>query len=163
MFFKNLIMNKNQILFYFIVIMTFFSCTKKQSFIHSFQNNEWDCNIPVEFKFTILDTTTNYNKYIFFRNTLEYPYQNIYFFIELKYNNQLLNLDTAQFIVADKYGKWQGRGLGKLRDNYYLLNEDVNLDSVGEYQIIINHGMRKEVLNGAQKLGFKITENEQKK
>ena len=136
--------------------MVFFSCQRNQNFIYDFANEYWDYNLPVEFIFNINDTTSTYNSYLFFRNNLNYEYQNIYFLIETKHLGQRIKLDTVQYVISDKFGKWKGRGIGQTKDNYFILNEDVAYNK-GDYNIIIKHGMRKDLLIGANKLGFKIT------
>ena len=152
-------MKKKIIYFFFISNMLLFSCQRDQSFIYDFTDGSWSYHSPVKFTFNIQDSVSAYNSYLFFRNNINYEYQNIYFLIETMHLGQRINLDTVEYVIADKFGRWKGRGIGQTKDNYFILNEDVVFNK-GDYDIIIRHGMRKDLLIGANKLGFKITKND---
>ena len=92
----------------------------------------------------------------FFRNTLEYQYRNLFLLIDLRYNGQVIQTDTIEYRITNKYGQWLGRGLGSIRDNYFILNKGASFNREGDYVINVRHGMRNEPLKGPNKLGFKI-------
>jgi len=93
---------------------------------------------------------------IFFRNTLDYPYQNLFLIIESQYNNKTLRKDTLEYLITNKYGQWLGNGLGKIKNNHFIVDENMIFEQAGEYGFVIHHGMRENPLRGVNKVGLKI-------
>ena len=143
-----------------ILVCSLVSCTENNTSIHHFTNKNWPINDTIKFTFEINDIASNYNLSFFFRNNLDYEYRNLYLFANILLNNNLIKVDTLQYEISDKYGKWLGRGLGKIRDNYFIYEKDLNFEEEGNYQIELMHGMRKNKLVGCNKFGFKIKQSE---
>ncbi len=143
---------------FFCCVIIIFSCNNSQSFSHSFIDNRWHFEDSVVFTCDI-EHKKNYNLELFFRNNLDYPYRNLYLFVEIHNNQKMIKIDTLQYPITDKYGKWLGRGLGKTRDNYFLEELKI-LDQSGEYKFIFTHGMRINPLIGSNAIGMKITLND---
>ncbi len=135
-----------------------FSCNTSQSFTHSFIDNNWHFEDSVVFTCSV-EHIKNHNLELFFRNTLEYPYRNLYLFVEVHHQQNIIKMDTLQYPITDKYGRWLGRGFGKTRDNYFL-EELTVFEKTGEYKFIFTHGMRINPLIGSNSLGMKITLDE---
>jgi len=128
--------------------------------MYDFSGNTWDFQQPINFNLNIDDTTSNYSIFIFFRNTIEYPYQNIYFLIQTQHEDAIIQRDTVQYAITNKYGKWLGSGIGKTRDNYFIFEEQQVFQKDGVYTISIQHGMRENPLKGANKIGLKLKKND---
>ena len=92
----------------------------------------------------------------FLRNTLDYPYRNLFLLLETQHKSDVAKKDTVQYLISNKYGQWLGRGMGKMRDNYFILNENMLFRDSGNYKMIVRHGMRENPLAGINTLGFKI-------
>lgn len=131
-----------------------FSCNNSKSFTHSFIDNNWDFQDSVVFTCNI-ENVKNHNLELFFRNNLDYPYRNLYLFIEIHHNQNIIKIDTLQYLITDNYGKWLGRGFGKTRDNYFL-EELTIFEKPGEYKFILTHGMRGNPLIGSNTIGMKL-------
>lgn len=142
-----------------IYIIILFGCNKSSSFTHSFPENHWNFEDSIVFNYNIDDVSQNYNIELFFRNNFDYPYRNLYLFLEVHYLDSVIRRDTLEYPITDNYGKWLGRGLGKTRDNYFLENM-TGLAGVGRYKFIITHGMRKNPLIGVNNIGVKIITND---
>ena len=142
-----------------IYIMVLFGCNKSNSFTHSFHENHWNFEDSIVFNYNIDDVSKNYNIELFFRNNLNYPYRNLYLFLEVHYFDSVIKRDTLEYLITDNYGKWLGRGLGKTRDNYFLENMAAS-EGEGKYKFIITHGMRKNPLIGVNNIGIKIINND---
>ena len=141
-------------LFLFIV-----SCNSAPTtFIHSFEQQTWNFKEGVWFEFDV-EQPGFFDLELFFQNTLDYPYRNIYLLIQTYHNDTLLRHDTLQYPITDKYGKWLGGGIGKNKNNYFL-EEKKNFQDPGKYKIMITHGMRENPLAGTNKIGLKIIHNE---
>ena len=142
--------------FIFVFFLIFWGCKNNTNYLHDFDKNSWDFRDSVTFKFNIPDSSKTKNITFFLRNTLEYPYQNIFLITTMSHKGVVVQADTAEYLIADKYGKWLGRGFGENRDNYFIFNEKTRFENSGEYLITILHGMRKNPLVGVNKIGLKI-------
>ena len=125
----------------------------------SFDESIWGHNQPVQWKVEIDDTINSHNISLFVRNDLDFPYSNIYFFTSIIYDDSVFLSDTSQYLIADKYGRWLGRGLGNIKDNYFLLEDGIVFPQKGQYIINVAHGMRTDFLQGIRELGIKIKKN----
>ena len=143
-------------LFIFSVLLLCVSCDRPILDIHSFTDNEWVVEDTITFDFNIKDATVKKELSLFFRNTLNYEFRNLFLLMELYGEGYILETDTIEYAIADKYGQWLGSGLGETRDNYFLLNQSYNFPKTGNYRIVIKHGMRSNPLVGVSKLGFKF-------
>jgi len=91
---------------------------------------------------------------------MNYSFQNIYLLIETHFKDQIISVDTLQYRITDKYGRWYGRGIGDTRDNYFMFEEIKRFNLSGEYSFKLEHGMRQNPLKGVNKIGFKIEKND---
>ena len=151
-------MKKSILFIFFSCSIIIFSCNTSQSFTRSFVDNNWHFEDSIVFVCDIKHKKSH-NLELFFRNTLDYPYRNLYLFVEIHHNQDILKIDTLQYPITDKYGKWLGRGLGKTRDNYFL-EELIIFNNPGQYKFILTHGMRENPLIGSNTVGMKITLND---
>ena len=45
-----------------------------------------------------------------------------------------MSIDTVEYKISDKYGKWLGRGLGNMKDNYLIFNQNMMFNKEGVYK-----------------------------
>ena len=130
-------------------------------------NRVFDSNEPVnpegwipreakEFRVEITDTISIYNLYINLRHTNDYPYSNIYFFVQTRFPNGQLYRDTVEYVLADPSGKWLGKGLGKIKDNRYPFRKGIHMPAKGTYVFRIEQAMRENYLKGIHDVGLRI-------
>ena len=150
------IINTMNLVFILILLCLINSCDKKYINIHDFEYNKWPKFDTIDFDFNINDTTKTYDLSFFFRNSINYTYRNLFLLIDLNHNGKIIQIDTVEYKIADKYGKWLGRGLGNMKDNYLIFNENMMFNNNGIYKIRIRHGMRQDPLLGVNKLGLQI-------
>ena len=103
------------------------------------------------------DTVSLCSCYINVRNTTDYPFSNLYLFIKTIYPDGKVAMDTIQLQLADKSGKWLGKGIGKLRDNQVLLMKDIRFPYTGKYVFEISQAMRVNKLKGIKDIGMRIS------
>jgi gliding motility-associated lipoprotein GldH len=120
----------------------------------------WKENEPVKFEFEVADTNTLHNFYINLRNAENYPYSNIYVFVELEFPNGKKSTDTVECFLADPTGKWLGSGLGDIYDNRFLYQQRKQFPMVGRYRVNVFQGMRTADLAGVTDVGFRLTKAE---
>ncbi len=153
------VMSKNY--FYFIIItLSLTGCNNHTSLIHNFQEAKWDYTESVTFNIDVHDTSKTYDLMILFCNTLSYQYQNLYLIIETRHKNNTLNIDTVHYNITDKYGKWLGKGVSSVKNNYFNYKKNVVFDQTGAYSIELKHGMRTNPLVGSNSVGLQIIQND---
>lgn len=117
----------------------------------------WKAEAPVLFEFETKDTTTLHNFYINMRNGENYPYSNIFFFVETEFPNGKKSVDTVECFVADNTGKWIGTGSGDIHDNRFLYQHGKQFPIAGRYRIAVKQGMRVAELEGVYDIGFRLS------
>lgn len=121
-----------------------------------FENKVWNINETFETSFDISDTINNYNFFVTLRNTDEYPYQNVFVFLTTSFPNGKTKLDTINCPLANRQGKWLGKGFGGVYDNRILYMARKRFPLVGNYKISIQQAMRDEDLMGVLDVGVRI-------
>ena len=58
----------------------FIACNDHYVLLHNFNNETWEMRDSITCSFVIDNPNKNYETTVFFRNSLEYPYRNIFLF-----------------------------------------------------------------------------------
>ena len=126
-------------------------------------NASWEANKNLLFEFDIEDTILPKSLFINIRNNKEYPFSNLYVITELSFPNGNRIIDTLQYEMADKSGKYLGKGFTEIKENKLFYKEEKVFPVLGKYVFNIHHAMRKNgevniipFLEGIQDVGFSI-------
>jgi gliding motility-associated lipoprotein GldH len=142
-----------------------FSCNDKTDFnqYKSVDTEGWKVNEKVLFEFDVKDTILPKNLFINIRNNSEYEFSNLYVITELVFPNEMIIVDTLQYEMADKTGKFLGVGFTEIKENKLFYKENKVFPVSGKYIFNVRHAMRKngaidpiEFLKGIQDIGFSI-------
>ena len=125
----------------------------------SIQNSTWNKNDVVKFEFTLEDTLSENQVYIKIRNTVDYPYSNIYLFTKVDFPDGRILVDTLEYEMTDAEGKWLGDGVSGIKNNLLYYKKDVVFYEKGNYIFSVQHGMRNDSLVGVQNIGLRIERN----
>jgi gliding motility-associated lipoprotein GldH len=123
-----------------------------------FPDRIWNKDSAAIFKFEITDINTDYRFYFNLRNTILYPYQNIYLTYSMEdtlgnvYDSDLTNIN----LFDSKTGKPYGSGLGDIFDHQYLVIEDYQFNNPGTYLFRIKQYMRMDSLPEIMSVGLRI-------
>ncbi len=145
------------ILFFFFL----FSCDSARVFeqYKEFENRKWSAKNVVTFNFTIQDINQSYNIYYNVRNTLAYPYYNIYNTYELA--DQTGKIIESKMVENNLMHPQTGEPLGNaasgdLFDNQFPLLENYKFTKIGDYQLRIRQYMRMEELPEIVAVGIRV-------
>ncbi|MDR0295770.1 MAG: gliding motility lipoprotein GldH, partial [Prevotellaceae bacterium] len=96
---------------------------------------------------TPIDSTADYYRLVInLRNTEDYAYRNIFFFITATAPDGASLRDTVQYELANERGKWLGK-VGKYWiDHRLLYRSRIRFPQQGDYRFSIQHGMRADTL-----------------
>ena len=93
-------------------------------------------------------------------STGEYPFSDLFLFVDLEGPRGRALRDTVECLLADPTGRWYGKGLGFIfADRYqahvlYKLNN--RFPASGRYSIKLEQAMRTEVLEGVLDVGVSV-------
>ena len=125
-------------------------------------NKIWEQGSNISFEVSVTDTMTGYDFYIDLRNEASYPFANVYMFVTTTFPSGKNARDTVECFLADKTGRWLGKGLGDVLDNHILFKENVRFPSTGTYQFEFEQGMRKEALPSILDLGISLEKHKRR-
>ena len=143
-------------------LLFFVACDDSRIFEENkkIDGGQWKSAEPVEFDVEISDTSQAVNAYINLRNTPDYGYANIYLFLTTTFPDGKEAKDTLNCLLADKNGKWMGKGAGDLLDNRIMLKRNVYFTQKGKYKFRLEHAMRVDPLPNVTDVGFRIEKAE---
>lgn len=142
---------------------------------------EWYADSVLIYRFDIADTLSTYEVLIYVRHTQQYPYQNMWLFVDWGDQEQGLltqsdstdnvldsvymsmpvtKQDTIEFYLANDRGEWLGNGKNGLTEMPVLYEENYRFSHSGEQVVRIAHGMREEPLRGISDVGVLVKRNE---
>lgn len=153
-------MNRQVILILFLIgtLAATISCDNKMVYEKyiSIPELKWHVDSLINFNVNIPDSTQNHNLYFNIRNSVNYPFRNLWLFISVTPPNGEILTDTVEFTLAAPNGKWMGKGHGKFRDNQFIYRRNVYFPNPGQYNFQIQHGMRTPELNGVSDIGIRV-------
>lgn len=116
----------------------------------------WSSSDTLKFELNISDSTQRFNSQIDLSHTGNYPYSNLYLFIDITYPNSKHRVDTLECVLADKRGRWYGSGLGDMVNHRIEYLGDIAFPLSGDYEVAITHGMRSNPLEEITDLGLRL-------
>lgn len=149
---------KAQLITLLVILLIFFSCdrTRVYDYSKSIPDQKWHMDSLFFFEVPITDTISLHNFYLNIRHNTDYPYSNLYIFISTQFPGNSISRNTIEIILADKKGKWIGKGIGKIKDNQVLLRKSLRFPRKGNYIFGIEQAMRKTELEGIEDIGIRI-------
>ncbi len=141
-----------------IILAIIFSCQHNGNFeeYKKVDPSGWQQDSIAEFTFDIHDTKAIYNLTVNVRNTGDYPYSNIWMFVDIAAPDNSMVRDTVEFQMALANGKWVGKGAGGIFSCRFPYRNNVFFPTEGTYRLKIKHGMRNDILKGISDVGIRI-------
>jgi len=123
---------------------------------YDIKNSVWKASEAISFNFQVQDTVQPYDVFINLRHTSQYRYRNLYLFIETTAPTGHSVRDTFECMLADKKGKWYGRGWGDMYENRIPFKRFIRFPRSGTYSIEVKQAMRKKQLKHVSDIGIEI-------
>lgn len=144
-----------------LLILINISCEKQEIYYHfnELKNAEWQQKDTLIFDIdsTLFELNKPYNLSIEVSNNVNYPYQNIWFFMQSNIDADSTYTDTSkEFQLADEFGKWNGSGFGSIYQSSLSFGK-ITFKERRNHRIKLEHGMRDEPLKGIEKVGVRIS------
>lgn len=149
---------KSKFLATILIVLLFASCTSNDIYFQykAVAQKGWNKDSLYTFDFTVKDTVSVYNVYVNVRNRGEYPYQNLWLFLNKTSPDKKLVKDSIECYLADQQGKWLGSGIGSIMEMPILYQQSVKFSKSGTYRYEIVQGMRDSILTGINDIGLRI-------
>ncbi|MFN4147241.1 MAG: gliding motility lipoprotein GldH [Runella sp.] len=125
----------------------------------------WYIKNEPSFTFEISDTTQSYNIYYLVRNSIQYPYYNLYLkrFL-LDDSSKVISEALNELILMDeKTGKPLGDGLGDLFDHKIVALKNYHFAKAGKYTFKMQQYMRQDPLPAILSVGISVEEEKREK
>ncbi|MDN5205677.1 gliding motility lipoprotein GldH [Fulvivirgaceae bacterium BMA10] len=128
------------------------------------ENGYWPKNDVKAFDFEIKDETEAYNIYYNIRNSISYPYHNLYltYSIEDSLGNNISQALQNMNLFDPKTGEPVGSGLGDIFDIQILALKDFKFKHPGKYTFRMQQFMRMDTLPDILAVGMRIERATQK-
>ena len=153
----------NSILLLFFVIL-FSSCDDKR-FYDEYVNldGKWTKQDKVDFSFEQKDTINLYNMFVTVRNNNDYPFNNLFIIVKLNQPDNVVKVDTLQYLMANPDGTLLGDGITDTKHNKLWYKENFKFSKSGKYTLSIEQANREtgkskglDALEGITEVGFRI-------
>lgn len=152
-------LQKNILLITIVFIAVFFhSCGHQAEYENTLPIPEegWKSDQWFIFEVNIENLAVPYDFYVNIRNNEDYAFSNFYLFLKTTFPDQSVSMDTLEFILADKTGKWLGKGTGRVRENDFFIRNNIIFQDTGTYLFSLQQGMRSKILTGIEDIGIRI-------
>ncbi|MGY8916682.1 MAG: gliding motility lipoprotein GldH [Flavobacteriales bacterium] len=116
----------------------------------------WYSDETISFEWSNVDTLKRYSVFVDVRHNQDYPFSNLYLFLDLTFPNGKNRRDTLSCTLADERGNWFGSGIGDVVDHRISFKEDFEFPISGRYNLRITQGMRQDPLKGVLDVGFRL-------
>lgn len=153
-------MIKQAVVILIALVTGLFACDSNRVFEENVEMTDgiWVADSSVIFKFEIKEPKRKYNLYYNLRNTISYPFQNIY--VNYTLGDTLGNVIAEELINKDlfhpKTGKPYGSGLGDIFDHQFLIMKDYQFDEPGIYSLKLEQYMRRDSLPDVLSVGARV-------
>ena len=142
----------------FLLLLILASC--QESFYYSdskaFDEDAWGYQDSLEFKVNIADTTTHFDLMLDLIHSADYPFQNIYVYINTQFPNGKRFGKEVNIDLANKLGVWQGKCSGDWCNVRVNLQQNAFFNETGDYTFTLKQYMRTDTLQGIRKVGFNL-------
>lgn len=150
-----------------LLVLVLYSCNGNVLFDsnQSIKAAKWDMQDKKSFvvKVNDVDKLYSYKFAINLRNTTDYKYNNIFFFITTIYpDGSVTKKDTVECELTYPDGSFKGKGNANIKDNRFWFAKNVTFKQKGEYVFKIEQSTKDTVLTGIKDVGLHIEKQKTK-
>jgi gliding motility-associated lipoprotein GldH len=157
--------NRPVLIFIFFLSIAAISCNNDIIYTDTYEmpENTWRLtDIPV-FRIPVSDTSASADVSFSIRTGSDYPFRNIFLFVNTISPEGISITDTLEYSLADEKGYWLGKGVGDIHELVLPYKTNVFFPVKGPYQVKVYHGMRLGDLKGVYDLGIRVEKHHQEK
>ena len=157
-----IIVKNSPILILLLAALSLFVCDRSRVYeeYRAVGARGWHLDSAQTFVLEYDEGEQRYDAYMALRVNSDYPYQNLYVFVDQRYGNGEERRDTVNYRLAAPSGELLGKGMGALKEFMLPVFTGGTLPEAGEYSITLTHGMRDTQLVGLEDVGFRLALHE---
>lgn len=129
----------------------------------SIDQNQWHKDSIVNFTYRSTDSLSKNNIYLNIRNNKTYDFSNLFLIVGIEFPDNYQIVDTLEYEMTTPEGRFLGTGISDVLENKLEYKTGVNFPIAGEYNIHVQHAMRKNqdidgliYLDGITDVGIQI-------
>lgn len=157
-------MKKSKLIIFIWLLFHFASCDSNRVFEQNTDliGGKWAKEDTKRFEFVITDAKQPYDIYYNIRNSVSYPFHNLYLRYRLldHEGNEISSALQNMMLFDEKSGKPMGDGLGDVFDLQVQMLDDYSFPNTGKYAFTIQQYMRKDTLTEILAVGVRIESSE---
>ncbi len=138
-------------------------CDSKRIFEENIDidSGKWAKNDIKQFEFEIKDASQPYDIYYNIRNSVSYPFYNLYLEYTLldQEGKEISSALQNMLLFDEKSGKPRGSGLGDIFDLQVQALKDFKFPANGKFKITVQQFMRNDTLNDVLAVGVRVERN----
>lgn len=123
----------------------------------SFGAGGWHRDQAAEFEVEVQDTTQLLDIGLTLTHGEDYPYSNLWVFVDVETDHGPAVRDTLEFFLSEPSGPWLGKRSGDRLEVSAYYQHGVRLARPGTYRFRIQQGMRRELLPEMFQVEFWVT------
>lgn len=123
-------------------------------------NEVWNLSNEIVFGFDNVDSEARTDVKFLIRTASDYPYRNIFLFVNSTSPDGYSITDTLEYFLSDEKGNSLGKGAGDINELELPYRSNVFFPLKGRYTFKVRHGMRSIDLPGVYDFGLKIVKTE---
>ena len=142
-----------------LVAILFSACNNNVVYDENKEVNQqaWKTTDKLYYEVDITYTIKDYKLAINIRNTIEYPYSNIFFYMNtILPNGKVTKCDTIECYLAYPDGTWKGKGSSKIRDNRFWIAKNIKFEQKGKYTFELRQATIDSTLKGICDVGLHL-------
>ncbi|MFW6043698.1 MAG: gliding motility lipoprotein GldH [Marinilabiliaceae bacterium] len=153
---------KSRLVFFFLLAGFITACNNSTLYNseQEIEGNSWHKDSVKVFRPVMDDTSEVVSIGFSLEHNSEYPYSNLWLFVDVESPDGEAQIDTMEYFLAEPNGEWIGDGNDRSRRLYWLYKGGVKMAQPGEYKVTIQQGMRRDKLNGVQSVSLWIEKAE---
>ena len=142
-----------------LIAISFTACNVNVVYDENKEVNQesWKTTDKLYYEIDIKDTLKTYKLAINIRNTVEYPYSNIYFYMNtILPDGKVTKRDTIECYLAYPDGTWKGKGNSRIKDNRFWIAKNVKFNQIGKYTFELRQATTDSLLKGISDVGLHL-------
>lgn len=118
----------------------------------------WGKQYTLNFAFSDSVSITPVDLSVCIRHDNYYAYSNLWLLLDYVSKGKVVESDTVNIPLSDKYGNWYGSGLGKLYQTTLKVKKNFDFKKIDE--VIVWHYMRPDTVEHLSDVGLILTSQE---
>jgi len=120
------------------------------------KNKAWLYEQKPMFPVHITNKNISYHIYLNLRNSIDYPFSNIFILIHQQNPNNTKKTYRVEVKLANTEGLWKGKSAGSIFSQQVRFLKDYHFPDTGKYTFQLEQNMRINSLEGINDVGLRI-------